>query len=130
LAANPTDTNLPTSAVVNLALAMGFNVDDDPAPVLSRGAVVGIGVGSGVVAVTVVVAIAYFVLRWRRNRKGKMVGNEDLGAGQGMTYKSGYHAPQDGLASPTEVKPGIVVAGAEWDGRYGYPVPQGGGYRS
>lgn len=107
---------------------MGFNVDDAPAPALSRGAVVGIGVGSGVVAVTVIAAVAYLVLRWRRrNRKG---GGGDAGVGQGVAYKSGYHAPQDGLAEPVGVKPGVVVAGAEWDGRYGYPVPQGGGYQS
>ncbi|KAK3295244.1 uncharacterized protein B0H64DRAFT_321318, partial [Chaetomium fimeti] len=128
--ANPTDTTLPTSAVVNLAWAMGFKVDDDPAPALSKGAVVGIGVGSGVVAVTVIAAIAYFVLRWRRNRRAAAV-EEHLGAGEGMTYTAGYHAPQERLGSPAQMKLGHgVQAGGEWDGRYGYPVPQDGGYGS
>lgn len=146
LAANPTHSSLPTSAIVNLAWAMAFNVSSEPAPALSKGAVVGVGVGAGVAAIAIVAAVVFFVIRWRRKRR-----SEGFAAGaagrdrhvsvvgetqQGMTYREGYHAPGEGQMSPREVKPGFGVAagGGEWERGYGYGgAPQGyhqaGGYQ-
>ncbi|KAK4150469.1 hypothetical protein C8A00DRAFT_46151 [Chaetomidium leptoderma] len=113
LAANPTDMSLPTSAVVNLAWAMAYKVAD-PAPALSKGAVVGIGVGSGVVAIAILAAVVLLVVRWRRARAVKAEQPVGLGdsAQQGMTYQSGYHAPPGSPPPPME----------------GYEAPQQGGY--
>ncbi|KAK4118561.1 hypothetical protein N657DRAFT_637920 [Parathielavia appendiculata] len=99
LAKNPTETSLPTSAIVNLIWAMSFNVTQEEQPrALSTGAVVGIGVGTGIAAILAVTAIAFLILRWRRNKKkvseAQLGGLEDTQQ-QGVTYQSGYHAPQD-----------------------------------
>lgn len=132
LAANPTHSSLPTSAVVNLAWAMSFKVAE-PEPALSKGAVVGIGVGAGVGAVVILAAVVFFFVRWRRSKRAAAAADAQLhhAAGladpqqQGMTYHPGYHAPQEGLPSPPpwEVKPTHGVGtggGGHWDRGYGY----------
>ncbi|KAK3934443.1 hypothetical protein QBC46DRAFT_237021, partial [Diplogelasinospora grovesii] len=70
LSANPTDTSKPTSAVLNIALAMGYNVTsgDNPGP-LSKGATIGIGIGAGVVAIALGAIAAVFILRMRKKRR-------------------------------------------------------------
>ncbi|KAK4115982.1 hypothetical protein N656DRAFT_841509 [Canariomyces notabilis] len=101
LAANPKNSALPTSAVVNVAWAMGFNTSGDSNPPLSTGASIGIGVGAGVLAISIGVLAAFLIFRWRRNKKAKAAeGVQEQQAAtqfdpyqQGMTYQPGYHAP-------------------------------------
>ncbi|KAK4097190.1 hypothetical protein N658DRAFT_489404 [Parathielavia hyrcaniae] len=101
LGKNPTETSLPTSAIINLLYAMSFNVTkEEHSPALSTGAMVGIGVGAGIAAILILVAATFLVLRWRRNRKSGGPGDAQLGGlddtqQQGMTYHSGYHAPHE-----------------------------------
>ena len=97
---------------------MAFNVSSEPAPALSKGAVVGVGVGAGVAAIAIVAAVVFFAIRWRRRRAAAAAGGSGHGRGrhgvdvvgggetqQGMTYREGYHAPGEGQMSPREVKP-------------------------
>ncbi|KAK3899794.1 hypothetical protein C8A05DRAFT_46233 [Staphylotrichum tortipilum] len=98
LAANPRDSSVPTSAIVNLAWAMGYNVSGEPTTALSKGAVIGIGVGSGVGVIVVVTVLAFLVIRWRRARKAATGGGGGGGVGQGVSYHEGYHAPGQEMA--------------------------------
>lgn len=92
LAANPSDTSRPTSAIVNLAWAMAYKVKTEPTP-LSKGAVVGIGVGASLAAIAIIAGAAFVCLRWRR--QSRRAGAEHLDSHLGMTYESGYHAPRE-----------------------------------
>jgi hypothetical protein len=124
LAAIPTNTALPTSAIVNLVWAMSFNVTAEQPQTLSTGAVVGIGVGSGIAAIVIMAAVAYLFLRWRRKKKA---GQEQLGGlgdtQQGMTYQSGYHAPQDRVMEEHHGVMGDSHQGMTYHS--GYHAPQG-----
>ncbi|KAK4223052.1 hypothetical protein QBC38DRAFT_517791 [Podospora fimiseda] len=121
----PPSTNVATSALVNIALAMSYQVDPEPTPTpsssgLSQGAIIGIGIGAGILGILLIAMIACLVVRARKNKRkqqqpvpsAQMVNNPfadapGLGGGnvdpnsyntqQGMTYKAGYHAP---LGSP------------------------------
>jgi hypothetical protein len=125
LAAIPTNTAVPTSAIVNLVWAMSFNLTAEQPQTLSKGAVVGIGVGSGIAAIVIVAAVAYLFLRWRR--KKKTAREEQLGGPgdtqQGMTYQSGYHAPQDRVMEEPHGGMGDVHQGLTYYS--GYHAPQG-----
>ncbi|KAK4460467.1 hypothetical protein QBC42DRAFT_298538 [Cladorrhinum samala] len=111
----PTDTNRPTSALVNIAMAMSYDVEPEPSSSgLSKGAVIGIGIGSGILFILLAALAACLILRARKNRRrrqpvpqsvqenpfadapgfgGGVVDPSYAHGGQGMTYKSGYHAP-------------------------------------
>lgn len=124
LAANPTDSSLPTSAVLNVAWAMGFNTTGETSPPgLSTGATVGIGVGAGVVAIALLVVVGVFLVRRRKNKSGTPPGAADkqLQPDQGMTYQPGYHAP-GGPASPPP------VGGSDWKPPGVSQEYRGGGY--
>ncbi|KAK3331687.1 hypothetical protein B0T19DRAFT_413805 [Cercophora scortea] len=93
---NPTDTSKPTSAVVNIAWAMGYNVSSDAGgPALSKGATIGIGVGAGVVAIALVATAALVILRIRRNKKAALEEQAAAAAanGRGSTYMPDQAAP-------------------------------------
>ncbi|KXX77950.1 hypothetical protein MMYC01_206778 [Madurella mycetomatis] len=146
LAANPTDSSLPTSAVVNVAWSMGYNTSSDSSPPLSRGATIGIGVGAGVLGISLGVLAAFFIMRWRRNKKSASTAEQlqqtaQLEPHQGMTYQHGYHAPPGsppppnsnaGLPAPTKHMTTVSSYsggvggggdGRQWDVGYGYPYP-------
>ncbi|GAB1319885.1 hypothetical protein MFIFM68171_10095 [Madurella fahalii] len=143
LAANPTDSSLPTSAVVNVAWAMGYNTTGDPSPPLSQGATIGIGVGAGILGISLGVLAAFFIMRWRRNKKSAVAAERlqqtvQLEPHQGMTYHHGYHAPlgspplpSSNLGPPAPTKYAHTVStnsggdgvGGDWNGGYGYPHP-------
>jgi len=134
LAGNPTDTNLPTSAVVNMAWAMGFNVSDAAQPPLSKGAAIGVGVGAGVFGLALIALTAFVCLRVRRNKKRALEGGgtgpaqPDMGqvATQGTTYQQGYHHAAPGsppLSSLPPSSPPLSDAGGyPFQGQYA-PVP-------
>ncbi|KAK4450855.1 hypothetical protein QBC34DRAFT_348380 [Podospora aff. communis PSN243] len=73
LAGNPTDTSLPTSAVINVAWAMGYNVSSESTPPLSKGAAIGVGVGAGVFAIALIALTIWVFFRVRRNKKNAAV---------------------------------------------------------
>lgn len=144
LAANPTDSSLPTSAVVNVAWAMGYNTSNS-SPALSQGATIGIGVGAGVLAISIGVLAAFLIIRWRRNKKTaaaeQIQQTAHLDPHQGMTYTRGYHAPPGspppqhsavGSPGPAKYTPSDSLYGGggggggggdDWDQGYGYPYP-------
>ncbi|KAK3987524.1 hypothetical protein QBC44DRAFT_383175 [Cladorrhinum sp. PSN332] len=132
----PTNTGVPTSALVNIALAMSYQVEPDPAASsssgLSQGAIIGIGIGAGILAILIIGLVACLIVRARRKKRkngaqpvpqmaqdnpfadapglgGGVVDPNSLHAQQGMTYKPGYHAPP---GSPPPAS----------------PAPQPGGY--
>ncbi|KAK0747249.1 hypothetical protein B0T21DRAFT_926 [Apiosordaria backusii] len=98
---NPANSNLPTSAILNVVWAMGYNVGASQAGSSSRlstGAIIGIAVGVGLLVVLVGVLAAFAVLKRKKKKKSEsqsFVGPimaQTPGAG-GMAYKPGYHAP-------------------------------------
>lgn len=109
LAAVPTDTRLPTSAILNVAWAMGYNVSDPDAnkPPLSKPAAIGVGVGAGVVALLLLGLTAWVCMRVRKKKKAAVVAAPAVGgtqAGEKYTdsapvaaadpvYGKGYHSP-------------------------------------
>ncbi|KAL2134403.1 hypothetical protein VTI74DRAFT_242 [Chaetomium olivicolor] len=131
LAANPTDSSVPTSAIVNIAFAMGFNVSGETSSGLSTGTKAGIGVGAGIGALIIVAAVAFFVLWWRRKRVGQQSGLEDQN--QGMTYQPGYNVPQESPRRLTALtKPARLVPqgyGGSGDGNWGKVYGHSGGYQ-
>ncbi|KAL1838167.1 hypothetical protein VTJ49DRAFT_2969 [Mycothermus thermophilus] len=138
LSANPTQSNLPTSAVVNLAIAMAFDVED-PAPTLSQAAIIGIGVGSGIAALIIVAASSFLFVRWRRHKK-ETSRNREPAVGmsnapdipdipdmrQGTTYQSGYHAPVEAQEAAQNANPFYVEDPGAWEAGYQY----GSGYHA
>ena len=92
---NPTDTSKPTSAINNLAWAMGYNLTEPSSSGLSQGATIGIGVGAGVFALAVIALLAFVFIRIRRNKQAALqeqrVSEHD--ANPGTTYTPGYAAP-------------------------------------
>jgi len=116
LMANPTNTELPTSAIINVALAMGYSVSDGATPPLSKGAAIGVGVGAGVFAIALVTLTVWVFFRVRRNKQNAAVAparevqhsyhdrDPKSPASVGMTYPQGYISPP--VASPTGSPPG------------------------
>ncbi|KAK5659527.1 hypothetical protein OQA88_729 [Cercophora sp. LCS_1] len=102
LAANPTDTRLPTSAILNVALAMSYNVTSD-APGLSKPAAIGIGVGVGVSALALAAITAWVCIRARKKKREAQAPTQTHVTGQvetryqdhdpGVVYQRGYNAP-------------------------------------
>ncbi|KAK1756557.1 hypothetical protein QBC47DRAFT_187621 [Echria macrotheca] len=143
LAGNPTDTNLPTSAVVNMAWAMGFNVSDAAQPPLSKGAAIGVGVGAGVFGLGLIALAVFVCLRVRRNKKQALEGGAGPGqaqqpgmgqvaAAQGTMYQQGYHQAAPGsppVSSPPLPSPPLSDGGSAgaypFQGQYA-PVPYKG----
>ncbi|KAK3322978.1 hypothetical protein B0H66DRAFT_446451, partial [Apodospora peruviana] len=66
---NPTDSARPTSAIVNVVWAMGYNMTATESGGLSKGATIGIGVGAGVFAIALVALLAVVFVRIRRSKK-------------------------------------------------------------
>lgn len=93
LAGNPTDTSLPTSAVINVAWAMGYNVTSGSTPPLSKGAAIGVGVGAGVFAIALVALTVWVFMRVRRNKR-------NAAAPQPEPVEDAYH-DQEPKASPS-----------------------------
>ena len=142
LANNPTDTSLPTSAVVNVAWAMGYNVTTEAQSPLSRGAIVGIGVGAGVLALLLGAVTVFVFLRVRRNRKRALEEQHQHQQATETGYTTGA-PPTVVMASPLpppqpampemgdyhDVKQHSTVgtvAAAHWNqgqDEYGHPLP-------
>lgn len=125
LMANPTNTGLPTSAIINVALAMGYGVSDGATPPLSKGAAIGVGVGAGVFAIALVSLTIWVFFRVRRNKRNSAVAptqevqhsyhdrDPRTPASVGMTYPQGY-------SSPPAVSPPGSPPGAGGPGQYGH----------
>ncbi|KAK4163848.1 hypothetical protein QBC43DRAFT_334971 [Cladorrhinum sp. PSN259] len=71
----PQNSSIPTSALVNIALAMSYQVEHELPPSsssssgLSQGAVIGIGIGAGIGAILLIALIACLVVRARSKKK-------------------------------------------------------------
>ncbi|KAK0622751.1 hypothetical protein B0T14DRAFT_514405 [Immersiella caudata] len=128
LARNPTDTSLPTSAVINVAWAMGYNVSAEATPPLSKGAAIGVGVGAGVFAIALVALTIWVFFRVRRNKRNAAVPPAEpvqhsyhdrepkvTPSTAGETYPQGYAAAP--VVSPTVSPQSTGTAGA---GQYGH----------
>lgn len=126
LAAIPTDTRLPTSAILNVAWAMGYNVSDPDAnkPPLSKPAAIGVGVGAGVVALLLLGLTAWVCMRVRKKKKaavaaaptagGTGTGGEkytDSAPVAGPVYGKGYQSPPPPV-SPASGSPHMGSVGA------------------
>ncbi|KAK0639748.1 hypothetical protein B0T16DRAFT_463392 [Cercophora newfieldiana] len=128
LAGNPTDTSLPTSAVINVAWAMGYNVSAEATPPLSKGAAIGVGVGAGVFGIALVGLTIWVFFRVRRNKKNAAVApaaavehsyhDQDPKASPnvGVAYPQGYSPapPTSPPVSPQSTGTGMVA------GQYGH----------
>lgn len=124
LAAIPTDTRLPTSAILNVAWAMGYNVSDpdaNKAP-LSKPAAIGVGVGAGVVALLLLGLTAWVCMRVRKKKAavaaapaagGRQAGEKytDTAPVAGPVYGKGYQSPPPSV-SPASGSPHMGSVGA------------------
>ncbi len=126
LAANPTDSSKPTSAILNIAWAMSYNVTEPPSSGLSQAATIGIGVGAGVLAILLGVLFAFVCLRIRKSKRQQReaetaariaaAGGGGMGADVGETsYQHGYHQPGPG-------SPGLPGSPEMGEARY-VPTP-------
>ena len=103
LAKNPTDTSLPTSAIVNFILAMGFNVSADHTPPLTESVAIGVGVGAGVFGLVMISLTVWLIFRVRRSKRRAGVASAQpvehpYHDTVGTAYPQGYGTPS--IASP------------------------------
>ncbi|KAK1828794.1 hypothetical protein QBC39DRAFT_384747 [Podospora conica] len=139
LAAVPTDTRLPTSAILNVAWAMGYNVSDPDAskPPLSKPAAIGVGVGVGAVVLLLIGLTAWVCVRVRRRKAaaapvvvGPPTGGEGYTdsapvAGAGV-YGKGYPSPPPPVSPVASGSPEMASVGAVSPS--GSPPPGAGTY--
>ncbi|KAK0667918.1 hypothetical protein QBC41DRAFT_322967 [Cercophora samala] len=96
---NPANSNLPTSAILNVVWAMGYSVGVSQAGGsngLSTGAIVGIATGVGLLVVLLGALAAFAVVKRTKKKKTEaqsLVGPTMPPGGGGMAYQPGYHAP-------------------------------------
>ena len=105
---NPTDTSKPTSAINNVAWAMGYNLTEPSSSGLSQGATIGIGVGAGVFGLALVALLAVVFIRIRRSKQAALQ-EQHLSANNahpGTTYPPGYTAPH--IPSPPMSPPAAM----------------------